>query len=280
MKIEFLKYQNCGNDFILVDDLDLGDNRCGQIKEATKKLMIHKYGVGADNVLYLHSSSNADAFMRIYNVSDIEGENCGNGLLCVGKYLCQKLGTDLVLIETLGGISKVEKISANIFKLKLGAISFECQYVKRFFSLSDKGNLEVHIPLGEGKTVFGSVVHAGEPHLVIVDEDLENADLKGLGDIINKNKAVFPLGMNVDLVKVVGENKIRLRTYERSCFEETEACGTGSCCSAFIVIKLGLLNHSLIEVSVNGGKLFVDFSGNDAYLSGEPKLVYAGSLNL
>ena len=285
MEIEFFKFQNCGNDFIIIDDVRV-EAKKEKIKELTKTLMKRKYSIGANNVLYLHFSSKADAFMRIYNLSDIEGENCGNGSLCVAKYLSDKLNKDKITLETIAGLITVEKPQVELqlsnagehFTLKLREIKDKKEELKEFFT--GKEAFDGDIKISEEIIVKGSVVQIGEPHLVIITKDLEEIDVQKIGDAANENKELFPLGINVSLVELVNRNTIRLRVYERSCFEETEACGTGSCCSAFVCKKLGLVDSNEIKVLNKGGELNVQLKGNEVHLIGSPKFIYKGYLEV
>lgn len=274
---EFFKFQNCGNDFIIIDDVGV-EAKKGKIKELTKTLMKRKYSIGANNVLYLHSSSKADAFMRIYNLSEVEGENCGNGSLCVAKYLSEKLNKDKITLETIAGLITVEKVGNGKFKLKLGEIQDKKEEFKEYFT--GKKAFDGEVEINEEVIVKGSVVQIGEPHLVIITKDLEEMDVQKIGDAANKNKELFPLGTNVDIVELVDKDTIKLRVYERSCFEETEACGTGSCCSAFVCKKSGLINGDKINVLNKGGKLVVQLKGNNVHLIGSPKFIYKGYLEV
>ena len=87
MKRSFVKYSGCGNDFILMDDRDgsFPLEKAGLIR----KICHRKEGIGADGVLLVQSSDQADVCMRIFNADGSEAEMCGNGLRCLAAWLFQ-----------------------------------------------------------------------------------------------------------------------------------------------------------------------------------------------
>jgi len=259
MNIDFHKFQNCGNDFIIIDHIGK-ENEKDKIKEIGKKILKKKFGIGANNLLYLHESGVADAFMRIYNISDTEGNNCGNGSLCVAKYLSEKTGKCQISLETKSGINKLKKLDNSAFELEFGAVKYG------YFGKNELFNQKI---MG----YEGIIVNAGEPHLVINVNDIDSVNLQKIGDEANKCKN-FQFGINVDLVEAVDRNTIRIRVYERSCFEETEACGTGSCCAAFVCKNKELVYGNTIKVKNKGGELDIKIEENSMYLIGKPKRVY------
>ena len=46
---------------------------------------------GADGLLLVLPSDQADAKMRVINADGSEASMCGNGLRCVARYVCEKL---------------------------------------------------------------------------------------------------------------------------------------------------------------------------------------------
>jgi len=69
----------------------------------------------------------------------------------------------------------------------------------------------------------GFCVNTGVPHAVIFDDQVDD-DVHDLAVKIRFDP-VFPLGANVDFVKVDG-NTLAVRTYERGVERETLSCGT------------------------------------------------------
>ncbi len=90
-----------------------------------------------------------------------------------------------------------------------------------------------------------------------------------------------PAGTNVNFFKVVGENHLEVRTYERGVEDETLACGTGCIACSIIAVRKGLV-QAPVEVRTAGGEtLTIDFQQTDdgaanVSLQGSAHIVYRG----
>ncbi len=80
--MKFTKMHGLGNDYIYINLLE---EHLDNINELSKELSERHFSVGADGIITIDKSNNADFFMRIYNADGSEGEMCGNGIRCVGK---------------------------------------------------------------------------------------------------------------------------------------------------------------------------------------------------
>jgi diaminopimelate epimerase len=276
MKINFEKYHNCGNDFIIIEGLK---KDADIVKNVSKGICKHKYSIGADNVLFLCESEVADAFMGIFNITDVEGDMCGNGSLCVGSFLNKKHGKNEFTIETISGIVTVKKGSCGDYIVDMGNIKTTYNGLKKFFNydLDDNDStVDLYID-GIGKC---SIVQIGEPHVVIFVDNLCEVPIKKIGDQISSFKGIFPLGIEINFVEIVNNNTIKAKFYERSCFDQTESCGTGACCSAFVSNLLGKIKSKSVDVVTNGGLLKVKISNNGLVLHGYPKKIFDGTIEV
>jgi len=90
MKLPILKCHGSGNDFILINEYE---------------------GIlfSEEQILFFQNSEKANGKMRMFNPDGSEASMCGNGLRCLGRFACEQLATDSVLIETLKGLSQVVK---------------------------------------------------------------------------------------------------------------------------------------------------------------------------
>ena len=81
MKVNFWKYQGTGNDFVIFDNRErkLPTND----KDLWAKVCDRNYGVGADGILFLEESKNADLKMVYLNSDGGEVAMCGNGARCL-----------------------------------------------------------------------------------------------------------------------------------------------------------------------------------------------------
>jgi len=115
MKLKILKCHGSGNDFILINEYQ-GLEFSEQERITLSLTLCDRAGIlGADGILFFQNSDKADGKMRMFNPDGSEAEMCGNGLRCIGRFACEQLGKDAVLIETLKGTSNVTK-NKNIHK--------------------------------------------------------------------------------------------------------------------------------------------------------------------
>jgi len=135
----------------------------------------------------------------------------------------------------------------------------------------------------EGQAVNAHFVNTGVPHAVVIVDDLENTDIRGLGSAIRHHDHFAPAGSNVNFMQVNAPDHITIRTYERGVEDETLACGTG-------MVACALMHHQLndsplpVKITVRGGDtLLVDFDLNadgsfeNATLTGPAEFTFEGT---
>jgi diaminopimelate epimerase len=127
-----------------------------------------------------------------------------------------------------------------------------------------------------GQTFVGQAISMGNPHLVcLTDADLDSLDLTRAPQF---DAALFPDGVNVEIVTVVEPTRhIRLRVFERGV-GETRSCGTGACAAAYAALVAGGKTEGTVAVDVPGGRLSVEVTPATTVLTGPAVLVAAGEL--
>jgi diaminopimelate epimerase len=119
----------------------------------------------------------------------------------------------------------------------------------------------------------------GNPHCVIEVDDVDTADVAGIGAILGQHER-FSEGVNVGFMQIIDDSNIRLRVYERGA-GETLACGSGACAAVAIAQMQGKLKEE-VQVELRGGKLTVKWAGGDSVLkmTGPAEHIYDGQLPL
>ena len=118
----------------------------------------------------------------------------------------------------------------------------------------------------------------GNPHAVIVVEDVENFDVGRYGPLI-EHDALFPKRTNVEFIQVTGRDSIRMRVWERGA-GETMACGTGASAAA-VAAGINGLTGSLVKVTLLGGNLVIEWKeGGHVYMTGPAVEVFEGRFDL
>lgn len=272
--MKFLKMQATGNDFILIDLFREKIRR--SFSNMAKKLCERHFGIGADGLIVLSPSKNADMKMRIFNPDGSEAEMCGNGIRCAVKYAYENfLKKREINVETLAGIIKTEIFLKNSrvskIKVNMGIPRLSPTEIPVLLEGEKIVNREIKF---DDKKIKITCVSMGNPHCVIFVKDLEKIDIETPGKKLEKYP-IFPNRTNVEFVEVVDRNNIKVRVWERGV-GETFSCGTGACASVVAGFLNGFLDRN-VNVYLKGGKLqiFYDIS-RGVFLTGEAKAVFEG----
>ena len=262
-RVSFTKMHGLGNDFVLVNALhgpplpwiDLATGICDR-----------HFGVGADGLILILPSAEADLRMRIVNSDGSEAQMCGNGIRCLARYAYDRglVGKTTLAVETLAG---VKAVSLNLVgdriasvRVNMGAPIFD---PPRIPVKLEGWMIKDHQITAEGRVHNVSCVSMGNPHAVIFVEqsDLENLNLAELGPPV-EHHPVFPERTNVEFCAVLGQSQLRMRVWERGA-GETLACGTGACASAVVAMIHNYVDPN-VEVVLDGGPLQIEWQGQDS----------------
>jgi len=266
MRIEFTKMQGAGNDFVVLDETR---GRLGLTAAHYRALGDRHFGVGADQILTVRPSpaEGIDFEYIIHNADGAEVEQCGNGSRCFARFVRDKgLTTKNVLrVKTQKGVISPELNPDGRVMVDMGApvfapadIPFDSRGAQPIAAgLWQKWPL-APVDIAQAAPVLVAIVSMGNPHAVLVVDDVDTADVATLGPAIQQS-GYFPQGVNVGFLQVIDRSHVALRVYERGV-GETLACGTGACAAAVAGMRLGLLD-ARVEVQTRGGVLTIDWHG-------------------
>jgi diaminopimelate epimerase len=275
--LKFTKWQGLGNDFIIPGEIGTPEDA----PALAVKLCDRHFGIGADGLCVLEESDKADIRMRLFNSDGSEAEMCGNLMRCLPKYLyeagiCRKKD---MLIETLAGVMKPRllfsgsaitgvTVDMGAPKTKRGEIPIAGR------ADEEAAGIEITV---KGTRFAGRGISMGNPHFVIFVPAVKRVDLPLYGPLI-ETEDLFPAKTNVQFAEVVARNKIVLRVWERGA-GITLACGTGACAAAAAGMLDGILDE-YVEVALDGGSLFVEWTGknNSIFMTGPAEKVFDGEI--
>ena len=285
MRIPFTKMQGAGNDFVV---LDATAAPLGLSTSQIKRLGDRRYGVGADQILMVESSSRpgVDFRYRIANgTTGDEVEHCGNGARCFVRFVHHRGLSDkkVLRVETINNLLELHlqddgrvtvDMNQPIFDLTAVPFNAEGAPVRRMHQ-----SLLYELDLADGVRVEVAVLSMGNPHAVQTVADVETAPVATLGPQIEAH-ARFARKVNVGFMQVVSRRQIRLRVYERDA-GETLACGTGACAAVVAGICMGLLD-SRVDVQARGGDLTIEWQGlgHPVMMTGPAEIVFDGEIEL
>ena len=92
----------------------------------------------------------------------------------------------------------------------------------------------------DGSDVDITAVSTGNPHGVLLVDNVSNIDVEALGAQLSMH-AAFPQQANIGFCQVVDRGFIRLRVFERGV-GETRACGTGASAAVVAAYSQGLVD--------------------------------------
>ena len=166
------------------------------------------------------------------------------------------------------------KQQGEIVTVNMGAPQFEPKLIP--FDIEQQAAL-YDLNLSGGQTVSVGVLSMGNPHAVMLVDDIETVDVAGLGPMIEGHDQ-FPERVNAGFMQILNEDEVKVRVYERGV-GETQACGTGACAAAVHGMQLGLLNTG-VKVSLIGGELDIVWQGQQApvWMTGPTTQVFDGEI--
>lgn len=276
MKLRFTKMQGAGNDFVVIDAT------CTPVHltQAQIQHIANRYfGVGCDQLLMVENTSTPDVDFRyrIFNADGGEVEQCGNGARCFVRFVVDKGLTDKreIKVETASGVISLSLQDDGQVTVNMGAPRFIPRQIP-FEAPEQSTAYELAL---QKETVTVSAVSMGNPHAVMLVDNVHTADVGGLGPQIESHPR-FPQRVNAGFMQILNEHEINLRVYERGS-GETLACGTGACAAAVSGMQLGVL-QTPVKVHTRGGILTITWQGDQApvMMTGPADIVFEGEIQL
>lgn len=279
--MKFTKMHGCGNDYIYVDGAR--EQIPGEKKpEIVKRLSDRHFGIGGDGVIFINPSDEADFEMEMYNMDGSRAEMCGNGIRCVAKFVYDKGLTDKTSISVIscGKIKyldlQIEEGKVSTVKVNMGAPVLKAAEIPVISSKEEVIAQQIEM---EDKVYKITCVSMGNPHAVVFADQVSDLPLEKIGPLFEHHER-FPNRINTEFVKVLDEEHVQMRVWERGT-GETLACGTGACAVAVACILNGLTKES-VTVKLLGGDLQIhwDREANLVYMTGPATTVFEGEIEI
>ncbi len=262
--MHYVKSHGLGNDYVVVDPAHVP---FAMTADAVRLICDRHYGVGSDGILLVQPAKGADFGVRIFNPDGSDAEKSGNGIRIFAKYLREHGYTsrDAFTIDTAGGRVSVEcatrdgrvvEVTADMGHVTFDAIT----------------SIEVH-----GRRLDVTSLSIGNPHCVLVVDDLSTIDAHTLGPLVERHPA-FPAKTNVQFAEVLSRGHVAIEIWERGA-GYTLASGTSSCAAAAACHRKGLVDRD-VTVTMPGGDLEVTVGEDYAMrLRGPVEEVMSGDLS-
>lgn len=274
--LAFTKMHGLGNDFMVVDAIS---QPFRLQPELIRELADRNFGIGFDQLLVVEPPGlpDVDFRYRIFNADGSEVEQCGNGARCFARFVRDQRLTNkkVIRVQTAKGVIELRTgrdgwvtVNMGVPELNPPAIPFAANARKAVYTV------EV-----DGEVVELSAVSMGNPHGVLLVDDVDTAPVATLGPKLERHPR-FPARANIGFLQIVSRGKARLRVFERGS-GETLACGSGACAAVVAGQLRGLLDDK-VEVELRGGRLVIEWQGEGTpvMMEGPSATVYEGQIRL
>ena len=269
--MRYTKMHGAGNSLLLTENLR-GELQGEDLSVLALRLCSEKTGPGADGLIVIGPSADADFAMLFFNSDGTRGEMCGNGARCVARYGVEHgLAGDAreIRFETTAGLVTGRRIDRTRYCVRL----------------NDPSVIELHREVLGTDCAYVELGRPGIPHAVVeVGADaFDDPDaLRERGRRL-RHAAAFPRGANVTFACLTGENTVRAVTFERGVEDFTLACGTGSGATALSLILRGRIPGETAEIDMPGGRLSITLrcegdAARDILLTGPTAVVEEGEI--
>ena len=306
LKLEFLKMEGCGNDYVFVDCLKVPlPVDPGHLARVVSN---RHTSVGADGLVLIlpPRSSDTHAFIRMFNADGTESSMCGTALRCAALWLYQSGHVTELCRLQIGQRIVVAEIGSSFPEQRTGVVTVKLGPPDRQ-TAADSGHdspepghpqccdpgmsedsvsqpflrrLEVGLEClpPEGRTVF--YVSIGNPHVVCFLNSIDGLEISRVGPLI-EHDIRFADRTNVDFVQKINRRNALVRVWERGC-GETRSCGSGACAVAVAGILAGEFDRSHpVSLSMPGGVLQVYWdASDDLHLTGPVRETFRGAIRV
>ncbi len=278
--IPFIKGHGTGNDFVILPD------PTGALEVTTslvRALCDRRRGIGADGVLVIartaahpevaEQAEVAPWFMDYRNADGSVAQMCGNGSRVFVAHLLEEglASTGSFHIATRGGARRITVGQDGAIRVDMGRPQF-----------LERDDITVRwADSGPGSTGSSAVgVLMPNPHAVTWVDDVEAAGSLRTAPSVTPADA-YPDGVNVEFVRVLAEDHLQMRVFERGV-GETLSCGTGACAAAVATLRRNGRGQGgrRIRVDVPGGTVGVTWHPDGSVeLEGPAQMVARGEID-
>ena len=262
MEFKAIKMDGLGNDFVIIDQRTKNINLSN---DQIVKICDRKF-LGCDQLIFIKKDSNSDARLEFYNSDGSKSGACGNGTRCVAYLLSNENNKKEINLSVSSKILKSQILENNQVETAIGPPKMNWNEIPLSKS-SDTKNLKLKLFDNENKEFIGGIaVNVGNPHVIFFVNNIEDFDLKNIGPKI-ENHNFFPEKCNVTLAKIINEDLIKVKVWERGA-GLTKACGTAACATAIAAnINKLIKNKTEIEFELGRLSIFID-TKNSIHMKG------------
>src|SRR5487761_59632 len=272
MRIDLIKYQALGNDYLVLDLPGPLDDAV----ELLPELCDRQRGLGSDGLLAFDPRALS---VRIFNPDRSEAQKSGNGLRIAAAHAVLEHGAgERFELRTPGGPNAVRIIKRNgaqvVSEVDIGRPSFRAADLPATFD-GEPDRVHLETPAG---SVEAMLVSVGNPHCVVFGQPVTMVRCLELGPYLERH-AAFPERTNVQLFEALDRGHVRVEIWERGA-GYTLASGTSASAVAAACMRAGLVDDQ-VTIQMPGGDLAIRREpGGNLVQSGPARRVYRVTVDL
>ncbi len=273
MELKLYIYSGLGNIIALVDLLrkEFSFNSRDIVK------ILEVEGVNFDQLISIlpPESPDVDLAVEIYNKDGSIAKNCINGARCLTKFVQDEglIANKELLVNTLGGLWHLKAHKNGDYSVKFT----NPDNLKIKDNLPPENSKNKHVIQFRDQEIELGVIDLGNPHAVIFEELNKEISLEKIGEAL-QGSDWFPEGVNLGIGKIVSNNEIDLRVFERGA-GITLACGSGACAAALIAIEDNAI-ETPVKVNFEKGSIFIDYNTEGKQITARGKAEFIKEISV
>lgn len=285
MKVNFVKMNSQGNDFIIIDNTIAAHSlTLTQIKKISSR-----DDIGCDQLLMLDIKDMHHVSCRIFNQDGSEAYQCGNGMRAIMFFLNKyyKYIHACIIVKGIKYLASIDG-EKNI-KINMGKPDFINSKIVSDLPVISIDKLKVGYMFRQEDFSFSySPISLGNFHCVVFSDDCYSEKERISKILYNyyKDEPNISFILNYKNFYQKKDSHIRLKVKERGA-GWTKSCGSGASATAALVIKNSIHSDDLIDrvsIEQDGGRLDIQWmtnsdSDNNLYLIGPTTFEYEGIWN-
>jgi len=283
MKVNFVKMNSQGNDFIIIDNTISRHNlTTSQVKKISSR-----DSIGCDQLLLLNIMNANNVLCQIFNQDGSEAYQCGNGMRAIMSFLYKYYNYKKSSIAVKGVKYHASYLNENHIKITMGKPTFLKQDLMQTPTKSTLKDEDFYFNVNldnNADTSFSfSPIMLGNFHCIVFSSgcyDNKDSIIKYLHELYSPVPNISFI-LNFDRFINTKDNYIKLKVNERGA-GWTSSCGSGASATAAFAFKYSNILHNKLDqvyVEQAGGILEINCEDETLYLSGPTAFEYEGTWN-
>jgi diaminopimelate epimerase len=260
----FMKMHGLGNDFVVIDQRGAAPFVDAGLARA---LGDRHRGVGFDQLAVIEEDADADLRLTFWNADGSTAGACGNATRCIARWEMDRRGVRRLTLRTERGLLEARDEGGGLTSVNMGPPILDWQGIPLAREMDT-----LHLPIPGDPVATGM----GNPHCTFFVAEAEAVDLATFGPL-HEHHPLFPERTNVQVVSVIGPDRLRMRVWERGA-GITLASGSSSCAVAVAAARRGLAGRRVTLV-LDGGEIAVDWREDGVWMTGPTAHVFDGVLS-